>query len=973
MNAPYSKQQLIQEAALTDDDMVQVRQCRRDHNRLGFAYQVGFVRLFNRFPKQDAFEVIDELLGYISVQIELPTILIDAYQQRRPTIAEHQLRVMAYLNLRRLTDKDLVRLKQFIFDEACRLEQTTALQARIQDYLKTQRILLPADYTLTRLIGEQRQQARAFIFDKIATQLPASFLEMLDDLLQVTAGGKPSPLQQLKANPRNPSPDAMLRLIDKLEVIEATGMLTIDLSWLNSNYQRALFHYVNKCSVDRLREVAPPRRYAVLVCFLWQSYRDAVDQAVDMYDKLITWVHTQAEADLDEQLRQQRKTIRHSLAAFKSLGAIILDDEIADVDVRSRLFDEIPHDELAAQVEALDEWVTGKKSDAFYGVISRFSYLRQFAPAFLRALEFKPGTSDDNSCLEALALLKELNDAKKRKLPANAPTAFVPKALQRFIRDQEGKLQKSAWECALLTQLKDDIRAGNLAVDYSKRFGRFNDFFIPDTQWAALREGFFQRAGLPQDPAEVPDYLRQRLNNAYDRFLASAPGNDYATADENGWHLSTDPSEKLDATSERQLDELKDWLGQHMRWIKLPELLIEVDNELGFTRHFMTPAQRQTRGVEDICTVLAAVMAHGCNIGLYTMAQLVQGIGYKALKRVNDWQLTEEAQRAALAELVVAISGLDSVSNWGEGKTSASDGQRFTLRRRVLQRTYSAKVRDFALEFYTFLADNYAPYYAMPIECTDRDAPFVLDGLLYNETDLDLEEHYTDTHGYIEINFTAFNLLGKRFYPRIRGLQRQRIYRIDPERDYGMLSNLVDRADSTIKPDFIAEHWDRMGQFYASLEQGHTTASVAIKRLAGFTNKNHFYRANRALGRVFKTEFILQYMSSPQLRRRIRRGLLKVDQLHALARDVYYGRRGRINARELHEQMNACSCLTLILACIVYWQAREIDRVLNECDPEGNGINVSLLEHISPIEWENIVLYGEYVLNRHLIRQNLIA
>ncbi len=62
--------------------------------------------------------------------------------------------------------------------------------------------------------------------------------------------------------------------------------------------------------------------------------------------------------------------------------------------------------------------------------------------------------------------------------------------------------------------------------------------------------------------------------------------------------------------------------------------------------------------------------------------------------------------------------------------------------------------------------------------------------------------------------------------------------------------------------------------------------------------------------------------------------------------------------------MNACSCLTLILACIVYWQAREIDRVLNECDAGGNGINVSLLEHVSPIEWENVVLYGVYLMTR---------
>ena len=33
-------------------------------------------------------------------------------------------------------------------------------------------------------------------------------------------------------------------------------------------------------------------------------------------------------------------------------------------------------------------------------------------------------------------------------------------------------------------------------------------------------------------------------------------------------------------------------------------------------------------------------------------------------------------------------------------------------------------------------------------------------------------------------------------------------------------------------------------------------------------------------------EFILQYLSGPALRMRIRRGLLKVEQMHALARDL---------------------------------------------------------------------------------------
>lgn len=43
---------------------------------------------------------------------------------------------------------------------------------------------------------------------------------------------------------------------------------------------------------------------------------------------------------------------------------------------------------------------------------------------------------------------------------------------------------------------------------------------------------------------------------------------------------------------------------------------------------------------------------------------------------------------------------------------------------------------------------------------------------------------------------------------------------------------------------------------------------------------------------------------------------------------------------------------------------------MNECDPEGSGIDVSLLEHVSPIEWDNVVLYGLYVLNPKLVRRS---
>jgi TnpA family transposase len=964
-NSPYAHAQLLAAAHLTPEDIQEIHQRRRPHNRLGCAYQLAFVRLTNRFPTQQPFELDEELLTFVSVQLTLPPQLIQVYSQRQSTLSEHQESIRTYLKLRRFAEAEVQLLEQFLFDEACRLEQTGPLLSRAKQFLREVGILYPADDTLRRLMIAQRQQAREQIFARVTASLAAPLREKLDALL-VAGERRLTLFQLLKQPPGSPSPAAMLRLADKLAHIQQTDILTIDLAWLNNNYQRSLTRYAQRCSADRMRELRLEHRYAVLACFLWQVYRDSIDQMIDMHDKLMVRVYNHAQDDIDEEARRQRQLIRSALTTFTTLGAAILDDAIDDSELRLALFNRVNRERLAMQVAAAETWLTGKHSHVLNLVVQRFAYLRQFSPALLQHLQFRLEEGAQSSVVEAVEFLRQINQENKRKLPDDAPLDFVPKALRPLV-EKNGVVDKRAWECVLLTAIRDEIKAGNIYVQESKRFGRFDDFFIPADQWAARREHFFQRAGLPVHAAEVPAYLTARLNRAYDRFLTLLPENTYASVNESGWQLSADPAEKLDEAGEQRLATLKAWIADHLREIKLPELLIEVDNELHFTQPFLLPAQPNHREAEQVCTILATLMAHGCNIGPYTMARLTEGITYRQIKQVTDWQLTEEAQRQALAQLVNAISQLDVTQAWGAGKTSSSDGQRFRLKRQVLQRTYSHRFQDYALEFYSFVADNYAPFYSTVIECTDRDAAYVLDGLLYNESDLALEEHYTDTHGYTEINFAAFALLGRRFAPRIRGLHKQRIYRIDPAKDYGPLAALVGRSDRTIHLDWICEQWDRMGQFYASQESGHATASIALKRLAAYSGKNHFYRANRELGRLLKTEHILQFMSDPAMRQRVRRGLLKGEEMHALARQVAYGKQGTLTARDLESQRNTSNCLTLIMACLIYWQAKEINRVLLEGEPEAAGVDLSLLEHISPIGWDNVILYGEYVLNRSLV------
>jgi hypothetical protein len=66
----------------------------------------------------------------------------------------------------------------------------------------------------------------------------------------------------------------MLRLAEKLASIEKTGLLHVDLAWLNNNYQRSLARYAWRCSADRMRRLKTEHRHAALVCFLGQVYRE---------------------------------------------------------------------------------------------------------------------------------------------------------------------------------------------------------------------------------------------------------------------------------------------------------------------------------------------------------------------------------------------------------------------------------------------------------------------------------------------------------------------------------------------------------------------------------------------------------------------------------------------------------------------------------------------------------------------------
>ena len=89
------------------------------------------------------------------------------------------------------------------------------------------------------------------------------------------------------------------------------------------------------------------------------------------------------------------------------------------------------------------------------------------------------------------------------------------------------------------------------------------------------------------------------------------------------------------------------------------------------------------------------------------------------------------------------------------------------------------------MQFYTHISDQYSPFHTKVISVGVRDAAtYVLNGLLYHESDLKIEEHYTDTSGFTDHVFALMHLLGFRFAPRIRDLGDKRLFVSESKKEY---------------------------------------------------------------------------------------------------------------------------------------------------------------------------------------------
>ncbi|MDD2710367.1 MAG: Tn3 family transposase [Verrucomicrobiae bacterium] len=204
-----------------------------------------------------------------------------------------------------------------------------------------------------------------------------------------------------------------------------------------------------------------------------------------------------------------------------------------------------------------------------------------------------------------------------------------------------------------------------------------------------------------------------------------------------------------------------------------------------------------------------------------------------------------------------------------------------------------------AVGIYTHLSDQFSVFSTQVITCLDREALYVLDGLLDHQTDLAITEHTADTHGYTEQMFGLCFLLGFSFMPRIKAAEDQYLYRMEASQRFGALDPFF---VETVNTALILEQWDALVRLAASLRQRRVPAHIVLQRLCH--DSCRLGRALTGLGRIVKTIFLLRYMADAELRRHILLQLNRGENRHFLARCLFFAQQGELTVGDLPGLIN---------------------------------------------------------------------
>jgi TnpA family transposase len=903
-------------------------------------------------------EIPDQVRAYLCYQLALPSDTIWMTETKTSRYRQHQV-IRSHLKVTSYSQGGEQAVTHEIEQAAYTMSDPADLINVAIERLVEQRFELPAFSTLDRLVNRVRHQVHQHLYSQITRWLVPDDIGRLEGLLSVRNGR--TEFSRIKATPRGASLQHIRQWSERLDWLNSILTTRPLLTGIAPTKVQQFAAEATALDVTDMRRIQiVPRRRALLVCMVHQAQVQTRDQLVDMFLRRMRRTEALAKERLKELQEQHRELEEHMLAVFAEVidQTIQLPEDNAALGKGVR--DILKNDGGAEALRERYEQVSAYHNNNYRPLM--WPIHRSYRAAIFRLsrlLTFRSATQNE-SLIQALDYIQSHQHTRRDYLAYAISLDFASVRWQALVTSRqklERVLDRRQLEICVFHYLARGIQSGDVYVEGSEAHADYRQQLIPLAQCMTRLPAYCQALQFPANAESFVNHLQKRLREVTKRVDDSFPDNSELTIDETGTpHLKRLKAQSLPD----ELETLEALLKERMPERHLIDVLKNVQDWVGYTRHFGPVSGVERKLTDPISRYILTVFGYACELGASQTARHTQNvISRQSLRRINAQHITSAKLEAALRDVINDYTRFELPFLWGSGQAAIADGTHIELIRNNLLGAQHVRYGRFGGIAYHHISDTYIALFSHFIACGVWEAVYILDGLLKNKSALQPDTLHADTHGQSEPVFGLASLLGIKLMPRMRTWNDVTLYRVDRSTTYQHIDRLLTQV---VDWDLIERYWLDMMQVVLSIQAGKVLPSMLLQKLGIYSRKSNLYKAFSEIGRVERTVFLLEYMSDPAMRQHIRAETTKVESYNAFTDWLAFG--GPVlRSGDPVEQEKRIKYRDLMANAVMLHNVVDMTNALYDLQREGVCITPELAARLSPYLTEHLKRFGQYLVD----------